>query len=116
MLKPAIRNLKIEQNTDWSESFTLKIDDVAVNLSGYSLRGECRTGEDITSDLVFAFTFGIDETLVTVSVDADTTEAIETDEQPDEIQFFYDYLLIAPDGSITKIQKGRVTLCRTVTE
>lgn len=110
---PAVRNLKIPQNTDWQESFSLSIDGVLVNLTGYSLRGQCRQREDVDSDLVFPFTFAASGTQVTVSVDASVTAALNL--LPGQPQYWYDYLLVAPDGSITKIQKGRLTIEPTVT-
>ncbi len=112
---PATRNLTIHQHTDWTESFDILVDDVPVALAGYSIVGKCRKGEDVSSPLVFTFTFALSGTLATVSVPAATTAAIDLSTEPDQPQYFYDYVLSAPSGTRTKIQAGRLTIERTVT-
>lgn len=114
-MTPATRNLTIHQNTDWTESFSIMVDDVAMSLTGYSIVGKCRKGEDVSSALVFTFTFALSGTTATVSVAAATTAAIDLSTEPDQPQYFYDYILVAPSGTRTKIQTGRVTIERTVT-
>jgi hypothetical protein len=116
MILPAIRNITIHQNIDWSETFNIKVDGEPMVLTGYTIVGKCRKGEDVTSDLVFSFAFTISGTSVTVSVAASVTSAISLANEPADAQYFYDFTLIEPSPSTIrrKILKGRVTLERTV--
>ena len=111
---PAIRNITIAQNIDWSETFDIRVDDVPMVLTGYSLVGKVRKGEDVTSALLFSFAFAISGTVVTMSVAASVTAAIDLSNEPADAQYFYDVTLIEPSTKRTKILKGRVTLERTV--
>lgn len=111
---PAIRNLTIDQNTDWAETFDIRVDDVAIDLAGYSLVGKVRKGEDVSSPLMFSFGFSVSGTDVTMSVAASVTAVIDLSTEPSDAQYFYDVTLIDPAMKRTKILKGRVTLERTV--
>jgi len=111
---PAIRNLTIGQNIDWSETFDIRVDDVAMNLAGYSIVAKVRKGEDVSSALMFSFAFAISGTVVTMSVAASVTAVIDLSNEPADAQYFYDVTLIDPSTKRTKILKGRVTLERTV--
>jgi hypothetical protein len=114
MPMPAIRNLTIHQNIDWSETFDIRVDDVAITLEDYSLVGKVRKGQDVSSDLLFAFEFFKTQTEVTMSVSSGVTAAIDLSNEPSDAQYFYDVAIIDSIGSRTKILKGRVTLERTV--
>jgi hypothetical protein len=111
---PAIRNITIHQNIDWSETFNIKVDGEPMQLAGYTIVGKCRKGEDVTSALVFPFSFSISGTWITVSVPASVTAAIDLSNEPADAQYFYDFTLIEPSTLRRKILKGRVTLERTV--
>lgn len=114
MTLPAIRNLTIHQNTDWSDTFDILVDEVPMALTGYSIVGKVRKGEDASSDLVFSFAFNIANNIVTVSVPSSVTAALDLSNEPDQCQYFYDYVLINPSQKREKIQMGRLTLVRTV--
>ena len=111
---PAIRNITLHQNIDWSESFDIRVDDVAIALDGYDLVGKVRKGEDVSSPLMFSFEFFVTGTDVTMSVAASVTAEIDLSTEPADAQYFYDVTLIDPEFKRTKILKGRVTLERTV--
>ena len=110
----SIRNLTIHQNIDWSETFDIRVDDVAITLEDYSLVGKVRKGQDVSSDLLFAFEFVKTQTEVTMSVSSGVTAAIDLSNEPADAQYFYDVAIIDSIGRRTKILKGRVTLERTV--
>ena len=111
---PAIRNITLHQNIDWSETFDLKVDGEPMQLAGYTIVGKCRKGEDVTSAKVFDFSFSISGTSITVSVAASVTASIDLSNEPADAQYFYDFTLIEPSTLRRKILKGRVTLERTV--
>lgn len=114
MTAPAIRNLTIHQNTDWSESFSFEIDGVPMQLEGYTFVGKCRKGEDASSDLMFNFTFNRSGNNVTVSVAASVTAALNLSNEPDQCQYWFDWVMIDPSNKRTKFLAGRVTIERTV--
>jgi hypothetical protein len=114
MPEPAIRDLRIEQNTDWSETFSILVDGVAINLTGYTIIGKCRRAEEVSSPLLFNFAFSIATTVVTVSVAASVTAALSLASDPIGTIYYYDFILIEPSTKRQKIQKGRLTIERTV--
>jgi hypothetical protein len=114
MPMPAIRNLTIHQNTEWSETFDIRVDDVAMTLEDFSFVGQVRKGQDVSSALMFAFAFDKTATEVTMSVDSSVTAVLNLSNEPADAQYFYDVAMIDSVGRRTKILKGRVTLERTV--
>lgn len=110
----------MHQGADWSESFSIEVDDSPINLTGYQFEGECRREENSDPPLAFAFTFTVagDALSVTVSVPWETIDTVTTGPKPTSVesQLWYDFFMIDPSGNRTKIQKGRVTIERSITE
>jgi hypothetical protein len=119
MSKAPIRNLIIEQGTDWEEVFQIKDElGAVIDLTGYTFAGQARRVADPTATLVLTFTFTVDlgTNKVTVSVAKATTSAITvgpTETHPDS-KFYYDYEATVA-GKRRRIQQGTLVIYRELT-
>ncbi|AMV31296.1 hypothetical protein VN12_04210 [Pirellula sp. SH-Sr6A] len=116
----ATRNLTMHKGADWSESFSIELDDTPIDLTGYLFEGQARREENSDPPLAFEFTFthSVDNLSITVSVPWETIEEVDTGPKPDsgESQLWYDFFVIEPSGNRTKFQTGCVTIYRSITE
>lgn len=114
-----IRNLVLRKGIDWDDEFQITDEGSAMDLSGCTLVGHCRRDEKADSPLVFAFTFNYDAVtrFVKVSVPGTSTSNVVTGLKPDDraSQFYYDYLMTWPGGTVDVIQEGKLTIERVIT-
>jgi hypothetical protein len=107
-------NFLIEQGTTFNLVLTWRIDDVLVNLTGYTARLQARIDTQATST-IFSLTSGSGITLggalgtITIAQDATTTAAL-----PSGI-YVYDLELQSSGGTVTRLVQGNVTISPEVT-
>jgi hypothetical protein len=103
-------NLVIDQGTTFQTSINVTDDnEVAVDLTNYSANAQMR--KYYTSLTSYAFTTSISPTLgiVTLSMNANTTGSIAPG------RYMYDCELTDPNGAITRLVEGIVTVTPGVT-
>jgi len=97
------RNLTIDQRATFSHVFDVIRDGEAASLSGYEGAAAMKTSYYAESNAaVFDVTVG--NTNVTVSMNAETTAAIEPG------RYVYDVRVYAPSGASTRVVEGLVTV------
>lgn len=115
-IQPGKRNLKIIQGATLFEAFTWKdANGVAKDLTGYSARAMARTDYDaanpfmdLTSGagtIVLGGTAGTIQLKMTAAATAAITAT----------SGYWDLELVAPDGTVTRLLQGSVTVCKEVT-
>ena len=103
-------NIVIDQGTTFQTSINVTDDEeVAVNLTGYSANAQMR--KHYTSLTAYSFTTSIspDLGIVTLSMAANTTNTISPG------RYMYDCELTDPNGAITRLVEGIVTITPGVT-
>lgn len=117
MSKAPIRNLFIEQGTDWSETFQiLDPSNAVVPLTGKTFKGQARKDNDRTVVFDFVMTSNTTTNFVVVSVAKSVTTALTVgpyETHPDS-KFSYDYEMTA-GGITSRIQQGSCTVYREIT-
>lgn len=115
-IQPGKRNLKIIQGATLFEAFTWKdANGVAVPFTGYTGRAQARTDFDAASpfmDLTTAnggIVLGATDGTIQVKMSAAATAAITA------TGGYWDLELVAPDGTVTRLLQGSVTVCKEVT-
>lgn len=107
--------LKIDQGATFIKPFTWKAAGVPVNMTGYTARMQMREELDADTTIIELTTEngGISieplDGMFTLTMSDAQTKAMNFDTA------IYDIELIAPDGTVTRILKGSVTLSREVT-
>jgi hypothetical protein len=116
----AVRNLLLVQGEDFHEVFSIRLDNQAINLTGYIFEGDCRAEQSQSSPVLFSFTFAVINNGYAVSVDvpwedfADVPLGSTLDNR--QSQFWYDFFQTQPNGTRTKLQKGRLSIDPAITE
>ena len=121
MTSAPIRDFEISQGSDWSETFRILDEfDTPLDLSLIStIKGEAYRFVNNEKVIAFTFTFALNTTtdIITVSVARAITSALtvgNTKTHPNSI-FFYDYEVTFTSGIRDRIQQGRVTVYREMT-
>ena len=107
-------NLTVEQGTTFSQTLTWKIDNVLVNLTGYTARMQAR--EDVTSsDTILSLTQASGITLggaagtIVIALNAASTAALVAG------NYVYDLELVSGAGVVTRLVQGTFTVSAEVT-
>lgn len=121
MQEPYIWHLDVYKGRDFEERFIMEnLDGTPANLSGWSVRSQCRVSPNELSELVFEFTASIVETRSTLDVLMRTEVVLSaTKEQtivPPACSAYYDVNLKNPLGKELNYVQGTVFLKGTVTE
>ena len=104
-------NFILEQGATFNRILTLKENDSAMNLTGYSVASKMRSTHD-SSTVVGTFTCTISDAAngkITMQMTNSTTAAIE------EGIYVYDLEITASSGPVTRIMQGNVTVNPEVT-
>lgn len=102
----------IEKGTDWLRTITVKDSDgVAVNITGYTVRGQLRETHDASTktDFTMTITDGAAGTF-TVALTDTVTEGIEYNTG------VYDVELVNLSGNVQRLLEGSVSLSDEVTK
>lgn len=108
------RNLRIEQGATFELKMHWKVDDVAVDLTGYSARMQGRSRSDSPSALFdlsdgSGIALGGAEYNIIITLSAAATLAMKPQTG------VYDLLLISPSGAVTRFIEGEFTVVAGVT-
>lgn len=114
METPAVYNLTMYQGASFDYTFTWKIDNAAVNLTGYMARMQARRNyqsEDVVLDLEDGngITLGGSAGTIIVEVDAEDTAEI------DAANYVYDLELESPGGEVYRLLQGKLIVSPEVT-
>ena len=104
-------NFILEQGATFNRILTLKENDSAMNLTGYSVASKMRSTHD-SSTVVGTFTCTISDAangMISMQMTNSTTAAIE------EGIYVYDLEITASSGTVTRIMEGKVTVNPEVT-
>jgi len=104
-------NFILEQGATFNRILTLKENNSAMNLSGYSVASKMRSTHD-SSTVVGTFTCTISNASageITMQMTASTTGAIE------EGMYVYDVEITNSAGTVTRIMEGSITVNPEVT-
>ncbi len=104
-------NFIIDQGATFTRQLTVKDNDSAMDLTGYSVASKMRSTHD-SSTVVGTFTCTISDAAngkITMQMTNSTTAAIE------EGMYVYDLEITASSGTVTRIMEGRVTVNPEVT-
>jgi len=104
-------NFILEQGATFNRILTLKENDSAMDLTGYSVASKMRSTHD-SSTVVGTFTCTISDASagkITMQMTNSTTAAIE------EGIYVYDLEITASSGTVTRIMEGKVTVNPEVT-
>lgn len=103
-------NLVVDQGADFTTTVTLKNDDgSALNLENYSGAGQIRKHYTSSTATNFTVTLTADTGIVTLSLSDTQTSALTAG------RYVYDVELTDPDGIISRIVEGIVTVTPNVT-
>jgi len=103
-------NLRIDQGTDFTTSITLTDDDNdPIDLSNYSGEGQIRKYYTSTTAVDWTVTLNGNSGVVTISLDANTTNNITSG------RYVYDIELTDGAGTVSRILEGIVTVTPGVT-
>ena len=111
-------NLSVDQGTTFARVLTLKDgSNVAIDLTGYTFRGQARAKFSDTN-AAFSFTFSLrDQTSETGKVDMKILPASTASLSIiEETTYHYDVEMISGGGDITRIFEGSLTLRPEVTK
>ena len=114
METPAVYNLTMYQGASFDYTFTWKIDDEEVNLTGYFARMQVRRNyqaEDAVLSLteLDGITLGGEAGTILVEVDDETTADI------DAANYVYDLELESPGGEVYRLLQGKFVVSPEVT-
>ena len=104
-------NFILEQGATFTRTLTVKENNSAMNLSGYSVASKMRSTHD-SSTVVGTFTCTISNAsggVITMNMTANTTSAIE------EGIYVYDIEITSSAGTVTRLMDGNVTVNPEVT-
>ncbi len=104
-------NFIVEQGATFNRILTVKENNSAMNLTGYSVASKMRSTHD-SSTVVGTFTCTISNAsggIITMSMTASATGAIE------EAIYVYDLEIASGSGTITRLLEGEVTVNPEVT-
>tara|TARA_R110002020_G_scaffold158475_1_gene341636 strand:- start:390 stop:725 length:336 start_codon:yes stop_codon:yes gene_type:complete len=104
-------NFILEQGATFTRTLTVKENNSAMNLSGYSVASKMRSTHD-SSTVVGTFTCTISNAsggVITMNMTANTTSAIE------EGIYVYDIEITSSAGTVTRLMEGNVTVNPEVT-
>ena len=104
-------NFILEQGATFTRTLTVKENNSAMNLTGYSVASKMRSTHD-SSSVVGTFTCTISDAAngkITMQMTNSTTAAIE------EGIYVYDLEITASSGTVTRIMQGNVTVNPEVT-
>ena len=99
-------NFILEQGATFTRTLTVKENNSAMNLSGYSVASKMRSTHD-SSTVVGTFTCTISNAsggVITMNMTANTTSAIE------EGIYVYDIEITSSAGTVTRLMEGNVTV------
>lgn len=104
-------NFILDQGATFTRQLTVKDNDSAMDLTGYSVASKMRSTHD-SSTVVGTFTCTISNAsggIITMSMPASTTAAIE------EAIYVYDIEITSPSSVVTRLMQGTVTVNPEVT-
>ena len=104
-------NFILEQGATFTRTLTVKENNSAMNLTGYSVASKMRSTHD-SSTVVGTFTCTISNAsggIITMSMTASATGAIE------EAIYVYDLEIASGSGTVTRLLEGEVTVNPEVT-
>jgi len=104
-------NFILEQGATFTRTLTVKENDSAMNLTGYSVASKMRSTHD-SSTVVGTFTCTISNAsggVITMQMTNSTTAAIE------EGVYVYDIEITSGAGTVTRLMEGNVTVNPEVT-
>ena len=104
-------NFIVEQGATFTRALTVKENDSAMNLSGYSVASKMRSTHD-SSTVVGTFSCTISNAsggVITMAMSSSTTGNIE------EGIYVYDIEITSGAGSVTRLMEGNVTVNPEVT-
>ena len=104
-------NFILEQGATFTRTLTVKENNSAMNLTGYSVASKMRSTHD-SSTVVGTFTCTISNAsggVITMNMTANTTSAIE------EGIYVYDIEITSSAGTVTRLMEGNVTVNPEVT-
>ena len=104
-------NFILEQGATFTRALTVKENDSAMNLSGYSVASKMRSTHD-SSTVVGTFSCTISNAsggVITMAMSSSTTGNIE------EGIYVYDIEITSSAGSVTRLMEGNVTVNPEVT-
>jgi hypothetical protein len=110
-----IYDFTLEQGATFSRTLTYKIDDVAVNLTGYTARMKAKRRFDDVSPLINlttengGITLGGSAGTITLTMSATDTAALSFDTA------FYDLELVSGGGVVTRLVRGTIALSKEAT-
>ena len=104
-------NFIIDQGATFTRQLTVKDNDSAMDLTGYSVASKMRSTHD-SSTVVGTFTCTISNAsggVITMNMTASTTAAIE------EGMYVYDIEITSGAGAVTRLMEGNITVNPEVT-
>ena len=104
-------NFILEQGATFTRTLTVKENDSAMNLTGYSVASKMRSTHD-SSTVVGTFTCTVSNAsggIITMNMTPSTTGAIE------EGMYVYDLEITSSAGTVTRLMEGNVTVNPEVT-
>ena len=108
-MEPAIHNLTIYRDRDFSQTFYLKSLGVAMDLTGYTAKAEIRLVKD-AEDLIVAFQVTVDPLIGSIEISLTDSQTILLNSDT-----FWDLVLTDPHGKRENYIEGSVKVLGTVT-
>jgi hypothetical protein len=108
-MEPAIHNLTIYRDRDFNQTFYLKSQGAAMDLTGYTAKAEIRSGKDV-EDLIVAFQVTVDPLIGSIVLGLTDTQTILLNDMG-----FWDLVLTDPHGKRENYIEGSVKVLGTVT-
>jgi hypothetical protein len=114
-MTPGRYNFTCPQGSTFQSTITYKIDDVPVNLSGYSSRLQVRENHDATDYIVYltssgnGLTMGGSAGTIGIFISADTTSSFIDGDH------VYDLEIVSPSNIVNRLIEGRFNVTPEVT-
>lgn len=117
----ATLDLTIDQGADFSERVAYKINDLAVDLTGYNGRGQIRikpSSPQVAAEFDIVFeeprTSGV--FYFELSADASSAMVVGDDINSSSNLFCYDIELVKPDNKVVRVLQGKIRMSPEVTK
>jgi hypothetical protein len=109
-MEPAVHNLTVYRDRDFSQTFYLKAQGAVMNLTGYTGKAEIRSGKD-DDTLIVAFQVTVDPLIGSIELSLTDTQTILLK----DTTAFWDLVLTDTHGKRQNYIEGQVKVLGTVT-